>query len=226
MLKDLIRKLTVLIYDLIISRFLTITSHVLMMNHLTFKPTDRLMLDVGVGTGKPLKAIAQTFPQDLKVVGVDINANYVEKCKENFADNHNVEIYERSFYDVNALGKGLYDIVFFSFSFMLMPDKEKALKLANKILRDDGRLVFMLTLNSRKNALFERLKPLIKRVTSVDFGEVVYENKFLEMVTDAGFEIVRKQRLRKFFNPLFWIFPIHYIEAYKIKTLREESDAR
>jgi ubiquinone/menaquinone biosynthesis C-methylase UbiE len=48
-----------------------------MMNHLTFKPTDRLMLDVGVGTGKPLKTIANSFPDDLKVVGVDINPGYV-----------------------------------------------------------------------------------------------------------------------------------------------------
>lgn len=167
-------RVTAYLYDMVISRFLTVVSHVLMMDKLHFRATDKLMMDVGIGTGSPLKAISGMLPSELKVVGVDINHAYVEACKEKFSDDPRMEIHELSFYDVERLGKRLYDIVFFSFSFMLMPDRKQALELAKRITNEDGRIIFMLTLNRSRNALFERLKPLIKRLTTVDFGQVVY----------------------------------------------------
>lgn len=123
-----------------------------------------------------------------------------------------------SFYDVETLKKGLYDIVFFSFSFMLMPDRKQALELAKRITKDGGRIIFMLTLNRSRNALFERLKPLIKRITTIDFGQVVYENDFTELLEASGLTVRTKQRLYSRFNPLFWIFPIHYVEVSKTQT--------
>lgn len=120
-----------------------------------------------------------------------------------------------SFYDVEALKKGLYDIVFFSFSFMLMPDHKAALQLAKRITKQDGRIVFMLTLNRSRNVFFERLKPLIRRLTSIDFGQVVYDNSFTEELEATGLSVLSKQRLYSGFNPLFWLFPIHYVEVGK-----------
>jgi ubiquinone/menaquinone biosynthesis C-methylase UbiE len=125
-------------------------------------------------------------------VGVDINHGYVEACKLNFTDYDRVQIYEKSFYDVKDINSEPYDIIFFSFSFMLMPDKKKALQLAKTLIKDDGRIVFMLTLNKTRNALFERLKPLIRRLTTIDFGEVVYENDFTELIENAGLTVVKK----------------------------------
>lgn len=89
-MREFLARVAAYLYDLVISRFLTVVSHVLMMNHLKFKPTDELMMDVGVGTGSPLKAIAHQFPERLKVVGVDINHGYVEACKKKFRDNPRV----------------------------------------------------------------------------------------------------------------------------------------
>ena len=97
-----------------------------------------------------------------------------------------------SFYDVESLTKGLYDIVFFSFSFMLMPDRKQALTVAKRITKEDGRVAFMLTLNRSRNAFFERLKPLIKRLTTIDFGQVVYENDFMELLEAEGLTICIK----------------------------------
>ncbi len=57
---------------------------------------------------------------------------------------------------------------------MLMPNREKALEIVNRIVKKGGRVIFLLTLNKSRNQLVERIKPLIKRVTSIDFGQVVY----------------------------------------------------
>lgn len=51
----LIKKIPVFIYDFFISTFLTIVSHVQMMNHMTMSKGN--FLDVGCGTGAPLKKI-------------------------------------------------------------------------------------------------------------------------------------------------------------------------
>jgi hypothetical protein len=60
---------------------------------------------------------------------------------------------------------------------MLMPEKEKALEIAKQLVKKDtGRILFLLTLNKKKVALFEKIKPIIKFLTTVDFGNVVYEN--------------------------------------------------
>ena len=39
-----------------------------------------------------------------------------------------------------------YDIILFSSSFMLLPDREKALEIAKSLLNKDGRIYFLLTL--------------------------------------------------------------------------------
>jgi SAM-dependent methyltransferase len=78
---DWLKQLPSYLYDLVISRFLTIVSHALMLNYLTFKDGDISMLDVGCGTGLPLHSILPQLPQQLKVVGIDIDPAYVMTSK-------------------------------------------------------------------------------------------------------------------------------------------------
>jgi len=40
----------------------------------------------------------------------------------------------------------------------------------------------------KPNALLELFKPLLKFLTTIDFGQVTYEAQFLAMVAKAGFE--------------------------------------
>ncbi len=74
-----LRRLTSFLYDLVISRFLTITAHVLMLPHMTH-PTSSAsasLLDVGTGTGAPLLAIVNEIKRHYnKIVGVDLNHEY------------------------------------------------------------------------------------------------------------------------------------------------------
>ena len=57
---------------------------------------------------------------------------------------------------------------------MLMPDKVNALQVAKSILNKDGKIAFILTLNEKRNKPLEIIKPIIKKLTTIDFGEVVY----------------------------------------------------
>lgn len=81
---DWVKQIPSFIYDFVISRFLTITSHILMLNFLSFKPSDKLMLDVGCGTGKPLNTIIPKLPQQMNVIGIDIDPAYVMTSKALF----------------------------------------------------------------------------------------------------------------------------------------------
>lgn len=50
-----LKRIAVFLYDILISKFLTITAHIIMMNHMTMLQGS--FLDVGTGTGAPLKFI-------------------------------------------------------------------------------------------------------------------------------------------------------------------------
>ena len=71
---------------------------------------------------------------------------------------------------------GKFDIIVFSSSFMLMPERERALELAKELLRDGGKIIFILTLQpqSKKKSYFSKLieywKPKIKYLLTIDFG--------------------------------------------------------
>ncbi len=90
------------------------------------EPGSRL-LDVGIGTGGALARNAELVLQrDLHVVGVDIDADYVERSSRILQDaglGDRVEVRLQSVYDH---GDRPYDAVYFSASFMLTPDPPAA----------------------------------------------------------------------------------------------------
>ena len=57
---------------------------------------------------------------------------------------------------------------------MLMPDKKKALEVARKMLNPGGKIYTFLTLYHKKNKFMEFIKPKISKLTSIEFGEVLY----------------------------------------------------
>ena len=75
----------------------------------------------------------------------------------------------------------------------------------------------VLTLNKNKNSFLSWLKPLIKRWTSVDFGQVVYEDELMSIIDRSGLEVTKKVRLQKDYNIFLKISPVYYIEC-KIKN--------
>ena len=56
-----------------------------------------------------------------------------------------------------------------------MPDPLKALILSKKMLKDKSSTVsFLMTIYKKPNPLIEKIKPIIRKITTVDFGKIIY----------------------------------------------------
>lgn len=75
----LIKYFSALIYDLFISTFLTIAAHLSLVREMTLSEGN--FLDVGCGTGKPLKSIVEEIKKKhSKIIGVDLTPEYTDKA--------------------------------------------------------------------------------------------------------------------------------------------------
>ena len=211
------------IYDIVVSR--PVTSHTyyrllqrMKANSSDFKQLESI-LDVGVGTGTALSYIIPDLNKDVKIIGVDIDQNYVDYCQKLFKTRNNITILLKDFNemddkDLKSLEvENRFDVIFFSSSFMLMPNKIKTLEKARSLLKQNGKIYFVLTLFEKRKKLIERFKPLLKYATTIDFGEALTESQFLEILKESGLNVNYKERIEKKYFPCFKIFRYFLIEA-------------
>jgi SAM-dependent methyltransferase len=148
------------------------------------------LLDVGIGTGAALLAnTARLVEKDVRVCGVDIDATYVDAARRAVSLavlSERVEVRLESVYDHC---RGPYDAVYFSASFMLLPDPPEALRHVGTLLAPGGRIYFTQTFEDRRARLTEIFKPLLRFVTSIDFGRVTYEADFRRALANGAAEI-------------------------------------
>lgn len=86
-----------------------------------------------------------------------------------------------------------YDVIIFSSSFMIMPDRIKALDVAKACLNPNGSIFFLLTLEtqkSNKTIFIEKIKPYLKYLTTIEFGSITYENDFRIMLDHNNLSII------------------------------------
>ncbi len=149
-------------------------------------PAGCRLLDVGIGTGSALLAHAPLLiARDLRVTGVDVDAAYVARCRRAVADRGLADRVAVRLESVTDHRGGPYDVVYFSGSFMLLPDPTAALRHATGLLVPDGRLYFTQTVERRRSPVLEVVKPLLRLATTIDFGRVTYEAEFRRAL-DAG----------------------------------------
>lgn len=169
------------------------------------------MLDVGVGTaGALLRCKDLIIERDLKVVGIDIDASYVEAGKllvQKMGMEDRVSVNVVDVYDGRAtllklaheLGakeneNGQFvDAVYFSGSFSLLPDPEKALQLVSKYIKNDGCLYITQTYQRKTPFFLPYIKPLMKYATTIDFGNLVREEEVLETFKDSGLQVLEHE---------------------------------
>ena len=103
----------------------------------------------------------------------------------------------------DAADKKVFDVVYFSGSFMIIPNQVEALKRCIGFLKtptttttnkDDAQatLIFTQTFENRglMGAIMSRLKPLFKYILTIDFGAVTFEEDFKKVCKDADVEII------------------------------------
>ncbi len=161
-------------------------------------PDGAQVLDVGIGTGAALVRCADLLAdKDLHVVGLDIDSAYLVRCRAEItaaglADR--VVVRQES---VEAHGEGPYDVVYFGASLMVLPDPVAALRQARSRLAPGGQVFFTQTFQHRRSPVLDRLKPLAKLVTTVDFGRVTYEDEFRNVLHAAGLTITDLSTLKE-----------------------------
>ncbi|MBN2702561.1 MAG: class I SAM-dependent methyltransferase [Methylohalobius sp. ZOD2] len=167
-------------------------------------PDHAEVLDVGIGTGGAVIASADLIlRKDLKILGLDIDADYLERCNKALLRaglSEHVQVQLESIYDHQG---GPYDAVYFSGSFMLLPDPVGALAHVLQQLRPDGRVFFTQTFQERRSRLVEKIKPMLHRITTIHFGQVTYWEDFEKVLTQAGAEVVEMVVLKQLRNASF-----------------------
>lgn len=115
------------IYDLVITYPLTKSIYVQYSKILekTFKGEKFSMIDIGTGTGSPLQAFMKESSAN-RVLAIDINPAYVKKAKSLFKNDERVDVQLVNWLEyAEGEVKEKFDVVFFGFSFMLMPNKKR-----------------------------------------------------------------------------------------------------
>ena len=153
-------------------------------------PDNARVLDVGIGTGGALCENARTVSsKSLQITGVDIDQDYVRRARKAVAAaglDARVAVRLESIYDHDG---GPYEAVYFSASFMLMPDPEGALSHVKRLLTSQGRIYFTQTFEHRRSRQTDAAKPLLKKLTTIDFGSETYEEDFVAVLERAGLEV-------------------------------------
>ena len=154
------------------------------------------MLDVGIGTGTALLAHAALVRQkNLRVTGVDVDRAYVERCLDSVKEaalEDRVAVHLESIYDHHG---GPYDAAYFSSSFMLLPDPTAALVHTESLLSPGGCFYFTQTFEHSRSRILEVVKPLLRLVTTIDFGRVTYEGEFVASLAAADVEVEEREIL-------------------------------
>jgi len=161
-------------------------------------PNNSKVLDIGIGTGTALARNREAIvDKDLQIVGVDYEEAYIKKCvrvgRDAQLEDH-LRAICASVYDENLrqlTGDG-FDAVYFSGSISLMPDPVEALKATAKLLKKGGVIYVTQTFQRKGSVVFAWIKPLLKYVTTIDFGKLTYESEFDLICEKSGMKVLEK----------------------------------
>ncbi len=155
------------------------------------------LLDIGIGTATALVSGTNkdvVRQKDIKIIGIDYEAAYIKKATSvvrNAGLSPNVKLYCQSIYDeklAELFGseRERFDAAYFSGSITLMPDPSEALKCAARMLKPGGVIYITQTFQNRPSPFMEWLKPMLHRLTTIDFGRVTYHSEVADIVRAAG----------------------------------------
>jgi ubiquinone/menaquinone biosynthesis C-methylase UbiE len=201
----LIRKFSPEIYDFVIVKMTSVWYQTVLER---VSPKSRI-LDIGIGTGTALARNGELIREkELNIVGIDYELSYVQKCEQVIRDTPGmaggrVLVICKSVYDSDLLtsankvaGYGeqdKFDSIYFSGSISLMPNPSEALKNASEqCLKPNGLVYITQTFQRKGTKVMEIIKPLLKYITTIDFGKLTYEHEVDQFCKDSGLEMIEK----------------------------------
>lgn len=151
-----------------------------------------IILDVGIGTGSALLRCKDIIKaKKLKIIGVDYNNFYVEAAAASVKNEEmtgSISVHALNIYDEEALRKILtdqVDSVYFSGSFSLLPNPKAALISVLKVLKPNGKIYITQTYQKKTPPLMTYVKPLLKFVTTIDFGKLVTVTEIVKTLNNV-----------------------------------------
>lgn len=81
-----------------------------------------------------------------------------------------------------------FDIAYFSGSLTLMPDPPAALRAVVPLIKKGGQVFVTQTFNKKRSSFMSVVKPLLKYITTIDFGQLTTSEDLNKIIESAGFE--------------------------------------
>ena len=185
------------IYKLFINR----VTNYCYQNCLNYVSENTSILDVGIGNGVMMENFHDLIKSKrLNITGIDINEQYLNHCECVIQKHHlqdYVEIQCERVENFLPLKTPFYSFILFSMSFMLVQDQGRVLDRVKKWLKPDGKILFFQTMFKEKMGLMEFIKPKLKYVTTIDFGEVIYENDFFNLLKSKELAVVEDRLIKR-----------------------------
>ena len=141
------------------------------------------VLEPGCGTGRLTELLAKAVGEEGSVAAMDISEEMVKKCRERVAGLENVRAEHNSLESMELKEKSFDLVLAFNF-FPHLDDKQKALDIFNRGLKENGRLViFHLQPSSFINDLHR------KAGTAVAHDMIPSVSEIARMLENAGFKM-------------------------------------
>lgn len=193
------RRYSAAIYDALIVR-MTAKWYAAVLSRL---PPRASVLDVGIGTATALaRNAAELRQRQLSIVGIDYEAAYVRKAEAVLRSlglwgelgpqgvgAGSCHVLELSVYDaaLEALcPPAKFDAAYFSGSLTLMPDPPEALRRVAALVKPGGSVFVTQTFQRHYSPVSAFVKPWLRYLTTVDFGQVTYRNEVDRIIEKAG----------------------------------------
>jgi len=146
--------------------------------------------------------------KNISVTGIDYNEIYVKAAQESIEQNNltsSIEVEYKSVYDIPAhppiiltlpsdkSKKRYFDAAYFSGSISLLPSSVEALRAVAEVVKPGGLIYVTQTYQRKSLPLLKYIKPLLKFVTSIDFGQLVMIDDVEDLWSGSGLDVIKHE---------------------------------
>lgn len=165
------------IYDKIFNSGPFLKARRQIFQHMSFKRGDKVLF-VGVGTGADMELINQS---DVHITAIDFSPDMLNRAKGKF-QNSSISFIEMDAQDM-AFHDETFDYVVASLVLSVVPNPDKCLKEATRVLKKDGKLIIFDKFENNYDKLSlpkKLLRPIIKVLGTdigLNFAELYHSNR-------------------------------------------------